>query len=154
MPLRRVTGRTPPWTPARFSGSRPMPPTTTAVFLALRPYARRALFAFQLKFTPLCASSTSYLVLRTYVASKLVLAFRLPTNRDGPGRASSRLPLERCDSARAGGGALPVIMSFIRSSRNPRLLQPPSAWYTHDPKKNQKKGKKGPKQTLAYRPVL
>ena len=34
-------------------------------------------------------------------------------HRDGPGRASSRLPLERCDSARAGGGALPVIMSII-----------------------------------------
>ena len=28
-----------------------------------------------------------------------------------------------CDSARAGGGALPVIMSIIRSSRNPRLPQ-------------------------------
>ena len=37
-------------------------------------------------------------------------------NRDN--RASSRLPLGRCDSARAGGGALPVIMSIIRSSRN------------------------------------
>ena len=35
--------------------------------------------------------------------------------------SSSRLPLERCDSARAGGGALSVIMSIIRSSRNPRL---------------------------------
>ena len=45
------------------------------------------------------------------------------SNRDGPGRASSRLPLERCDSARAGGSALPVIMSIIRSSRNPRLPQ-------------------------------
>ena len=29
------------------------------------------------------------------------------------------LPLERCDSARAGGGALPVIMSIIRSSAKP-----------------------------------
>ena len=37
------------------------------------------------------------------------------------GRASSRLPLGRFDSACAGGGALPVIMSTIRSSRNPRL---------------------------------
>ena len=36
-----------------------------------------------------------------------------------------------CDSARAGGGALPVMMSIIRSSRNPRLpqLQPLSARY-------------------------
>ena len=55
----------------------------------------------------------------------------MASNRDGPGRASSRLPLERCDSARARGGALPVIMSIIRSSRNPRLpqLQPLSARY-------------------------
>ena len=36
---------------------------------------------------------------------------------------SDSLPLERCDSARAGGGALPVIMSIIRSSRNQRLPQ-------------------------------
>ena len=35
------------------------------------------------------------------------------TNRDGPGRASSRPPLERYDSAQCGGGALPVIMSII-----------------------------------------
>ena len=62
------------------------------------------------------------------------------SNRDGPGRASSRLPLKRCDSARAGGGALPVIMAIIRSSRNPRLpqLQPLSARYNLI-KKNHKK---------------
>ena len=41
------------------------------------------------------------------------------SNRDDPGRASSRLPLERCYPARAGGGALPVIMSIIRSSAKP-----------------------------------
>ena len=41
----------------------------------------------------------------------------------GPGRASSRLPVERCDPVRAGGDALPSIVSTIRSSRNPRLPQ-------------------------------
>ena len=36
-------------------------------------------------------------------------------------------PLERCDSARARGGALPVIMSIIRSSRNPLTSSTPTA---------------------------
>jgi len=46
----------------------------------------------------------------------------------------------RLDSARAGGGALPVIMSIIRSSRNRRLpqLQPLSAWYSHNPPPHKK----------------
>ena len=56
----------------------------------------------------------------------------------GPGRASSRLPSERCDPARARGGALPVIMSIIRSSRNPR--QPLSARYKLIQKKQEKWG--------------
>ena len=43
----------------------------------------------------------------------------------------------RSTSARAGGGALPVMMPSIRSSRKPRLpqLQPLSARYTHQNKR-------------------
>ena len=60
---------------------------------------------------------------------KLSLMKRCPSPRvsyrDGQRRASSRLTLERCDSARAGGDALPVIMSIIRPRRKkqPKLLK-------------------------------